>query len=179
MTSTITRRRIGISALATLAAPAILRHPADAAQFNYKFATNQPLGHPSNTRAQEAIDRIRDQSGGRRRDPALPQQPARRRHRHAEPVALGRDRFLPLSGLIVRPRAGRRANGVGFAFKDYKEVWAAMDGDFGANTCASRWRTPGSRVREDMGQRLPADDVRHEADQEPGRPQRASRSASR
>jgi hypothetical protein len=31
MTNTITRRRIGLSVLATLAAPAILRHPAAAA----------------------------------------------------------------------------------------------------------------------------------------------------
>ena len=55
-------------ALATglaLAAPAIIAGRARAAEFNWKFATNQPPPHPSNVQAQAAIDRIRQQSDGR------------------------------------------------------------------------------------------------------------------
>ena len=59
---TITRRHF---AAAALAAPALLSRPANAAEFNWKFATNQTVNHPSNIRGQEAIDRIREQSGGR------------------------------------------------------------------------------------------------------------------
>ena len=132
MTTIITRRQIGLSALVTLAAPVILRHSADAAEFNYKFATNQPLGHPSNARAQEAIDRVRDQSGGRLAMQLFPNNQLGGDTDMLSQLRAGAIQFFPTSGLIVQtivPVAG--ANGVGFAFKDYKEVWAAMDGDFG------------------------------------------------
>ena len=128
----ITRRQIGFGALATLAAPAILRHKADAAEFNYKFATNQPLGHPSNARAQEAIDRIREQSNGRIAIQLFPNNQLGGDTDMLSQLRAGAIHFFPLSGLIVQtivPVAG--ANGVGFAFRNYDEVWAAMDGDFG------------------------------------------------
>ncbi len=130
--SILTRRQIGLGALGALAAPAILRHPADAAEFNYKFATNQPLGHPSNTRAQEAIERIREQSGGRLAIQLFPNNQLGGDTDMLSQLRAGAIQFFPISGLIIQtivPVAG--ANGVGFAFKDYKEVWAAMDGDFG------------------------------------------------
>ena len=43
----------------------ILTRPAGAAEFNYKLATGQDPTHPVNIRAQEAIDRIREATGGR------------------------------------------------------------------------------------------------------------------
>jgi tripartite ATP-independent transporter DctP family solute receptor len=129
---TLARRTLGLSAGAMLAAPAILRHPADAAEFNYKFATNQPLGHPSNTRAQEAIDRIREQSNGRIAMQLFPNNQLGGDTDMLSQLRAGAIQFFPISGLIIQtivPVAG--ANGVGFAFKDYDTVWAAMDGDFG------------------------------------------------
>jgi len=129
---TLGRRTLGLSAAAMLAAPALLQHPADAAEFNYKFATNQPLGHPSNTRAQEAIDRIREQSGGRIAIQLFPNNQLGGDTDMLSQLRAGAIHFFPTSGLIIQtivPVAG--ANGVGFAFKDYDTVWAAMDGDFG------------------------------------------------
>ena len=146
----------GLSAGAMLAAPAILSRPADAAEFNYKFATNQPLApsvqHPcagSHRPHPRAIQRPH-------RHAAVSEQPARWRHRHAEPVARRRHPFLP----DLRPyRPDHRARGrrqrLGFAFKDYDTVWAAMDGDFGeylraqmsgqpASTCFRRSGTTAS-----------------------------------
>jgi tripartite ATP-independent transporter DctP family solute receptor len=128
----ITRRDLGLSAATLLTAPAILRHPADAAEFNYKFATNQPVGHPSNVRAQEAIDRIRDQSGGRIAMQLFPNNQLGGDTDMVSQLRAGAIQFFPVSGLLLQaivPVAG--ANGVGFAFKDYDTVWAAMDGDFG------------------------------------------------
>src|ERR1035437_7441623 len=129
---TLARRTLGLSAAAVLGAPAILKHPADAAEFNYKFATNQPLGHPSNTRAQEAIDRIREQSNGRIAIQLFPNNQLGGDTDMLSQLRAGAIHFFPTSGLIIQtivPVAG--ANGVGFAFKDYDTVWAAMDGDFG------------------------------------------------
>ena len=44
---------------------AIRTRPADAAEFTYKLATGQDPTHPVNKRSQEAIDRIREATGGR------------------------------------------------------------------------------------------------------------------
>jgi TRAP-type transport system periplasmic protein len=131
-TMAITRRTLAVSAAAALTVPAILRHPADAAEFNFKFATNQPLSHPSNTQAQAAIDRIREQSNGRIAMTLFPNNQLGGDTDMLSQLRAGAIQFFPLSGLIVQtiaPAAG--ANGVGFAFKDYDTVWAAMDGDFG------------------------------------------------
>jgi TRAP-type transport system periplasmic protein len=129
---TISRRRLVQGAtIATM--PAILSRRGDAAEFDYKFATNQPLSHPSNIRAQEAIDRIRDQSNGRLRIRLFPNNQLGGDTDMFSQVRAGAIQFFLLSGLIVQtvvPAAG--ANGVGFAFKDYSQVWAAMDGAFGA-----------------------------------------------
>ena len=118
---------------ASLAAPAILTRRADAAEFTYKFATNQPLGHPSNIHAQQAIDAIQKESSGRLAIQLFPNNQLGGDTDMFSQIRAGAIQFFPLSGLIVQtvvPTAG--ANGVGFAFKDYATVWAAMDGDFGA-----------------------------------------------
>ena len=128
----ITRRSLGLSTAAVLAAPVILKYPADAAEFNYKFATNQPLTHPSNIRAQECIKRIQEQSNGRIALQLFPNNQLGGDTQMLTQVRAGTIMFFPISGLIIQmitPVAG--ANGVGFAFSDYKTVWAAMDGDFG------------------------------------------------
>ena len=128
----ITRRSLVLSTGAALAAPALLAHRADAAEFNWKFATNQPPTHPSNIRAQQAIDRIREQSSGRLVITLFPNNQLGGDTDMFSQLRAGAIHLFPLSGLIVQtvvPEAG--ANGVGFAFKDYDMVWAAMDGEFG------------------------------------------------
>lgn len=129
---TFTRRHLVLGA-AALAAPATLTRPADAAEFNWKFATNQPAPHPSNIRAQQAIDKIREESSGRIAITLFPNNQLGGDTDMFSQLRAGAIHLFPLSGLIVQtvvPEAG--ANGVGFAFKDYDAVWSAMDGDFGA-----------------------------------------------
>ncbi|MFL5333147.1 MAG: TRAP transporter substrate-binding protein, partial [Geminicoccaceae bacterium] len=60
----MTRRGL-LAAGAAVPLCGILTRPASAAEFNYKLATGQDPTHPVNTRAQEAIDRIREATGGR------------------------------------------------------------------------------------------------------------------
>ncbi len=127
----ITRRRFTLGA-AALAAPALLSRHADAAEFNWKFATNIPPGHPSNAQAQAAIDRIREQSAGRIAITLFPNNQLGGDTDMFSQLRAGAIHLFPISGLIVQtvvPEAG--ANGVGWAFKDYDTVWAAMDGQFG------------------------------------------------
>ena len=60
----ITRRTL-LAAGTAVPLVAVLKHPAGAAEFEYKFATGQDPMHPVNKRGQEAIDRIREATGGR------------------------------------------------------------------------------------------------------------------
>ncbi len=129
---TINRRAFALGAT-LLAAPALLSRPARAAEFNWKFATNIPPTHPSNAQAQAAIDRIREQSGGRLNITLFPNNQLGGDTDMFSQLRSGAIHLFPISGLIVQtlvPEAG--ANGIGWAFKDYDTVWAAMDGEFGA-----------------------------------------------
>src|SRR4051812_13573256 len=60
----LTRRSL-LAASAAVPLCGIPTRPALAAEFTYKLATGQDPTHPVNTRAQEAIDRIREATNGR------------------------------------------------------------------------------------------------------------------
>ena len=62
--TTITRRSL-LMAGAAVPLCGILTRRASAAEFSYKLATGQDPTHPVNVRGQEAIDRIREATGGR------------------------------------------------------------------------------------------------------------------
>ena len=61
----LSRRRLLASATASVAAPAILHWPANAAEFTYKCGGSLPDGHPMAIRAREAMHKIKEESGGR------------------------------------------------------------------------------------------------------------------
>src|SRR4051812_50175866 len=60
----ITRRTL-LTASAAVPLCGIIARRASAAEFTYKLATGQDPTHPVNRRAQEALDRIREATGGR------------------------------------------------------------------------------------------------------------------
>ena len=60
----ITRRTM-LAAGTALPLCGILTRRASAAEFNFKLATGQDPTHPVNLRLQEAIDRIREATGGK------------------------------------------------------------------------------------------------------------------
>ena len=130
----LNRRSLMLGAAAgALAAPHVRVRPALAAEFNLKLANNQPLTHPSNIRVQEAIDRIREQSDGRIEITVFPQSQLGADTDVLSQLRSGGVDFFMLSPLILStfvPNAS--LNGIGFAFKDYPAVWAAMDGELGA-----------------------------------------------
>jgi TRAP-type transport system periplasmic protein len=139
---TITRRRfVGSAATAaavSVAAPALLSGRARAAEFSYKYANNLNLSHPMNTRAQEAVAKIMEESKGRLEIAIFPNNQLGGDTDMLSQVRTGAIDFFTLSGLILSTLVSIASiNGIGFAFKDYSQVWPAMDGELGAHVRAS------------------------------------------
>ena len=128
----LTRRQIlaGASALPLFS---IASRPAHAAEFNYKFATGQDPSHPVNKRAQEAIDRIRNATGGRLDIKLFPANQLGSDTDLLSQIRNGGVEFFNQASVVLStlvPAAG--IINTGFAFHDYNEVWKAMDGPLGA-----------------------------------------------
>ena len=119
------------------AAPAVLAlgapRLAQAAEFQLKYGNNLPLTHPLNIRAQQAVDRIRTESKGRVEITIFPDNQLGGDTDMLSQVRSGGIDFFTPSALVVATLAPVAAiNAVGFAFSDYDQVWAAMDGKLGA-----------------------------------------------
>jgi tripartite ATP-independent transporter DctP family solute receptor len=129
---TISRRRF-LRTTAGIAAPALLTWPADAAEFTFRYANNNVAAHPMNVRLRDAVTRIREESGGRLDVQLFPNSQLGGDSDMLSQLRTGAIQMFNLSGLILAiyvPAAS--INGVGFAFRDYDQVWTAMDGALGA-----------------------------------------------
>ena len=125
--------RCAIAGVSTLPLFAIRSRPAKAAEFSYKFANNLPASHPLNLRANEAMARILEASGGRVEIRVFPNNQLGSDTDTLSQLRSGAVEFFTLSGLILSTLVPPASiNGVGFAFKDYDQVWRAMDGKLGA-----------------------------------------------
>lgn len=106
---------------------------AQAAEFTYKFASNVPITHPLNVRAQEAADAIKRDTGGRLEIQIFPNNQLGSDTDVLNQLRTGAVEFFTLSGLILSTLVPPASiNGIGFAFNDYPTVWKAMDGNLGA-----------------------------------------------
>jgi len=138
----VTRRRL-LAAGAAVPLCGILSRRGSAAEFNYKLATGQDPTHPVNTRAQEAIGRIREATGGRLDMKLFPANQLGSDTDLLSQVRSGAVEFFNLSASILAtfvPVAG--IVNTGFAFKDYDAVWASMDGELGNYVRAQIAKTP-------------------------------------
>jgi TRAP-type transport system periplasmic protein len=127
------RRTFLASTAAGVASLGIITRRADAAEFVYKFANNQPESHPTNVAATKAAERIREQSGGRLDIQIFPNNQLGSDTDMLSQVRSGALEFYMLSPLRLAnivPDAG--ISGLGFIFPDYDAVWKAMDGELGA-----------------------------------------------
>ena len=128
---TLSRRSL-IAGAAALPLVAIRNRLAGAAEFTYKYANNLPATHPLNTRANEAVARILEASGGRVEIRVFPNNQLGSDTDTLSQLRSGAVEFFTLSGLILSTLVPAASiNGVGFAFKDYDQVWRAMDGKLG------------------------------------------------
>src|SRR4051812_28601399 len=144
MTTKVQMTRRGLLA-AGAAVPlcGILTRPASAAEFNYKLATGQDPTHPVNTRAQEAIDRIREATNGRLEIKLFPANQLGSDTDLLTQVRNGSVEFFNLSASILATFAP--VSGIvntGFAFENYDAVWKAMDGELGTYIRAQIAKTP-------------------------------------
>ena len=131
----VSRRRLlsnAAAAAAGFAAPAVLRWPANAAEFVYKCGTALPDGHPMSIRGREAMQAIKEQSNGRLditlyTNSVLGQDTAMLSQTIAGALEMY---YLPLDLLAPKNEACGIFS-VGYAFLDYENIWKAMDGDLG------------------------------------------------
>lgn len=129
----ITRRSMIIGTGAAALTAATLKANAQAAEFNYKYANNLPIAHPMNVRAQEAADKIREETGGRVNIQIFPSNQLGSDTDMLSQVRSGGVEFFTLSPLILSTLVPNASiSGIGFAFPSYDQVWPAMDGDLGA-----------------------------------------------
>jgi tripartite ATP-independent transporter DctP family solute receptor len=121
----------------------MLKWPASAAEFELKYATGQDPSHPVNLRAQEALTRIREATSGRLDIKLFPANQLGSDTDLLTQVRNGSIEFFNLSSLILAtlvPISG--ITSVGFAFKNYDEVWGAMDGQLGDHIRSEIAKTP-------------------------------------
>ena len=142
-TKFIPSRRTFLAGAAAVPLVTILKWPANAAEFNLKYATGQDPSHPVNKRAQEALNRIKEATSGRVDIKLFPANQLGSDTDLLAQVRNGAVEFFNLSSLILAtfvPLSGMTS--LGFAFKDYDQVWQAMDGDFGAHVREAIAKTP-------------------------------------
>ncbi|HEX2134852.1 MAG TPA: TRAP transporter substrate-binding protein [Microvirga sp.] len=106
---------------------------AQTAEFTYKYANNLPVTHPMNVRANEAAERIRQETGGRMVVQIFPNNQLGSDTDMLSQVRSGGVEFFTLSPLILSTLVPNASlSGIGFAFPGYDAVWKAMDGELGA-----------------------------------------------
>jgi tripartite ATP-independent transporter DctP family solute receptor len=140
--ASLSRRRL-IAGAAALPLFGILTRRAEAAEFVYKLATGQDPTHPVNLRAQQASDRIRAATDGRLEIRLFPANQLGGDTDLLAQVRSGAVEFLNLASSVLAtflPVA--TLPNLGFVFRDYPSVWAAMDGRIGAYVREQIGRTP-------------------------------------
>jgi TRAP-type transport system periplasmic protein len=116
-----------------VAAFGILTRRGDAAEFVFRYANNNVVAHPMNVRLREAVEQIRQESGGRMEVQLFPNSQLGGDTDMLSQLRTGAIQMFNLSGLILATYVPVAAiNGIGFIFKDYDQVWTAMDGPLGA-----------------------------------------------
>ncbi|TRL36599.1 TRAP transporter substrate-binding protein [Rhizobium straminoryzae] len=137
------KRRTLMTGALTLPLLTVLKHPASAAEFTLKYATGQDPTHPVNIRAKEAFDRIREATSGKVEIKLYPANQLGSDTDLLAQVRNGSVDFFNLSSLVLAtfvPLSG--ITSLGFAFKNYDQVWQAMDGELGAHIREMIGKTP-------------------------------------
>jgi TRAP-type transport system periplasmic protein len=121
---------------AAVAAPLVFRigrARAQAAEFVFKFGNNVPETYPLNIRVTQAAERIRTATNGRFDLQIFPAGQLGTDTDMLSQVRSGAIDCYTASGLVLSTLVPLTAiNALGFAFKDYTQVWPAMDGRLGA-----------------------------------------------
>ncbi len=133
MSMPLTRRTIVTGAATLLAAPALLRWPAQAAQYTFKVANNLPATHPMNIRLSEAVADIQRETSGQVQLQTFPNSVLGGDTDMLSQLRSGGLEFLLMSGGLLSALIPLAAlYNTAFIFKSYDDVWPAMDGALGS-----------------------------------------------
>jgi tripartite ATP-independent transporter DctP family solute receptor len=131
-TMKITRRGLLGAASATWATSILAQPARAAAEFDFKLGVNTPETHPLTIRLTEAAKAIGAQSGGRLNVTVFSNSQLGGDPEMLSQVRSGGIELLAVPSLtlsILVPMSGLPS--IGFAFRSYDQVWAAMDGGVG------------------------------------------------
>jgi TRAP-type transport system periplasmic protein len=130
---TITRRTLMQSAAFIAAAPAVLLPSgARAAEYSFKYGNQVPANHPVTMGFQQAVDRIKAETGGRVEINMFPNNALGGDTDMLSQLRSGALELFTISPLVLSTLVSVAAiNGLGFAFKNSDAAWSAMDGDLG------------------------------------------------
>ena len=132
MMRTIKRSDFVAGTAAAFASIGIVRSPARAAQFSYKYGHDLALDHPVHLRSLEMWDAVRRETGGRLDVQSFGNSQLGNDSAMLAQVRSGAIQFIAMQGLnysSVIPLAA--IDGVGFAFRNAREATAAFDGELG------------------------------------------------
>jgi TRAP-type transport system periplasmic protein len=127
------KRRLLISWLAATAASInVIRAPAKAAQWSYKFATNNPMGDPRNYDAVIMMNNVKRLTGGRLEIKLFPNSILGGDTDMLTQVRVGALEFMTISpGILSNVVPVAAIEGVPFVWKDVKIALQAYDGALG------------------------------------------------
>lgn len=125
-------RRAALSATAGLTTFAILRRPANAAEFNFKLASVLTPDHPATVRCVEAAAALKEKTGGRLNITVYPNsQLGADTSMLAQCVSGAVEMYMLQSDLLAPRQPPAGVLGVGFAWSGYDRAWPAVDGALG------------------------------------------------
>jgi tripartite ATP-independent transporter DctP family solute receptor len=128
----VSRRLLLGFTTAALPRPGLLRARGDTPEFEMKMGNDNPMTHPNTVRQQEAADRILRETNGRVKISVFPNNQLGGDTDMLSQLRSGALEFMTLSGLILSTYTPLSSiYGIGYAFADYKHVWAAIDGALG------------------------------------------------
>lgn len=132
MSRLISRRLMLGTTAAALPLPGLMRARGDTPEFEMKLANDNPMTHPNTIRQMEAVDRILKETNGRVKISVFPNNQLGGDTDMLSQLRSGALEFMTLSGLILSTFTPLSSiYGIGYAFPNYKAVWAAVDGDLG------------------------------------------------
>ncbi|MFM0326972.1 TRAP transporter substrate-binding protein [Caballeronia glebae] len=122
-----------VAASGLMGAPWIRR--AQAAEFSYKVGTDLPASHPLNVRIQQATDAIKKETDGRMEIRVFANNQLGGDPDMFAQLRAGALEFFTLSGANALSSLVPKTaiTGTGFAFKNYDQVFGALDGELGAH----------------------------------------------
>jgi TRAP-type transport system periplasmic protein len=107
------------------------------AEFRLKYGTAFPVDHPGAVRIKEAAEAIKTETNGRVELLVFPNGQLGSEPDMFAQTRSGALEFMSTSGVNLTTVPVGGINAVAFAFNDYGQVWAAMDGELGAHVRAT------------------------------------------